>query len=156
LGSTLSLSCGRFFTQLRDTLRSIRSSTREPPSNAPNERRSKQSALLRNRQALRVWSQLSIRRRHSSRYRCRGCGEKGEQDLLSADAIPQSGHPMAAMLCASCRRVVEQLREDGRITAVFICNLGRKTRYFALSRNPASVWLTLLPPLNRTIIDTYS
>jgi hypothetical protein len=37
------------------------------------------------------------------------------------------------VLCTQCRNVVEQLRKDGRITAVFICNLGRKTRYFAAS-----------------------
>jgi hypothetical protein len=36
-------------------------------------------------------------------------------------------------LCTRCRNVVEQLRKDGRITAVFICNLGRKTRFFAAS-----------------------
>jgi hypothetical protein len=41
------------------------------------------------------------------------------------------------VLCTRCRNVVEQLRKDGRITAVFICNLGRKTRYFAASSDSA-------------------
>jgi hypothetical protein len=104
LGSTQSLSCGRFFIQLRGTLRSIRSITREPRSG-------------------------------TRRYRCRGCGGRGEQAPLKADALLPGGHPKTAMLvlCARCRNVVEQLRKDGRITAVFICNLGRKTRYFAAS-----------------------
>jgi hypothetical protein len=37
-------------------------------------------------------------------------------------------------ICAGCQQVVEQLRQDDRITAVFICSLGKKTKYFAASR----------------------
>ena len=105
MGSAQSLSCGRFFIQLRGTLRSIRSITREP-------------------------------RPGTRRYRCRGCGGRGEQAPLKEVL---RGHSMTAMpaLCTRCRHVVEQLRKDGRITAVFICNLGRKTRYFAASSDSA-------------------
>jgi hypothetical protein len=109
LGSTQSLSCGRFFIQLRGTLRSIASINREPRSG-------------------------------TGRYRCRGCGGRGDQAPLK-EVLRPGGHPMTTMpaLCTRCRNVVEQLRKDGKITAVFICNLGRKTRYFAASSDSALV-----------------
>ena len=41
-------------------------------------------------------------------------------------------------LCTSCQRLVERLRQDDRITGVFIFSRGKKTKYYAAFRHPSS------------------
>ena len=41
-------------------------------------------------------------------------------------------------LCERCKRLVEKLRRDARVTAVFIFSLGKKTKYYVKLKSPAS------------------
>jgi hypothetical protein len=53
----------------------------------------------------------------------------------------QSGNQLRVItgnLCTSCQRLVERLRQDDRITGVFIFSRGKKTKYYAAFRNSAS------------------
>jgi len=63
--------------------------------------------------------------------RCRGCGRRRNQAHFEGPA-PQSRNCMGDMnkLCERCKRVVEQLRRDVRVTAVFIFSLGKKAKYY--------------------------
>jgi len=40
-------------------------------------------------------------------------------------------------LCERCKRVVEQLRRDVRVTAVFIFSLGKKAKYYVTLKSSA-------------------
>ena len=51
-------------------------------------------------------------------------------------------------LCERCRRVVEQLRRDTRVTAVFIFSLGKKTKYYAMLRGVEEPGLVKQPPVS--------
>jgi hypothetical protein len=70
--------------------------------------------------------------------RCKGCGRK---DLLGiAEQTMQSGNQLrvaTGKLCADCQRLVDRLRQDDRITAVFIFSRGNETKYYAAFRNSA-------------------
>jgi hypothetical protein len=72
--------------------------------------------------------------------RCRGCGGRGKQAHLAAEPVPQSRNRMGDVnrLCERCRRVVERMRRDSRVTAVFIFSLGKKTKYYAVLKS--STW----------------
>ncbi len=41
-------------------------------------------------------------------------------------------------LCADCHRLIDGLRQDGRIAAFFACNRGRKRKYYAAFRVPTA------------------
>ena len=41
-------------------------------------------------------------------------------------------------LCSGCQHLVDRLRQDDRITGVFIFSRGKKTKYYAAFRNSAS------------------
>ncbi len=41
-------------------------------------------------------------------------------------------------LCERCKCVVEQLKRDARVTAVFIFSLGKKTKYYVELKSSAS------------------
>ena len=41
-------------------------------------------------------------------------------------------------LCTGCQRLVDRLRQDDRITGVFIFSRGKKTKCYAAFRNSAS------------------
>ena len=54
----------------------------------------------------------------------------------------QSGNQLRVApgkLCADCQRLVDRLRQDDRITAVFIFSRGSETKYYAAFRNSAVV-----------------
>jgi hypothetical protein len=71
---------------------------------------------------------------------CRGCG--GRRDGAPSDARPdrQTGKHMGLMatLCADCHGLVDRLRHDDRITAVFIFTQRNKTKYYAAFRTSIS------------------
>jgi hypothetical protein len=71
---------------------------------------------------------------------CRGCGGRREAAPSGAHPDRQTGKRMGLMatLCADCHRLVEQLRHDGRITAVFIFTQRNKTKYYAAFRTSIS------------------
>ena len=72
--------------------------------------------------------------------RCRGCGERGKQTYFDAEPDPQGGNCMGDVnrLCERCKCVVEQLKRDARVTAVFIFSLGKKTKYYVELKRSAS------------------
>ncbi len=70
-------------------------------------------------------------------HRCKGCGRKAllgiaEQTMPSGTQL----RVMSGALCAVCQRLVDRLRQDDRITGVFI--FSKKTKYYAAFINPAS------------------
>jgi hypothetical protein len=72
-------------------------------------------------------------------HRCKGCGRKGllgiaEQTLQSDNQLRVA----TGKLCADCQRLVDRLRQDDRITAVFIFSRGKETKYYAAFRSSAS------------------
>jgi hypothetical protein len=81
----------------------------------------------------------SLPRHRQPRHRCKGCGRK---DLLGiAEQTMQSGNQLRVItgeLCAGCQRLVDRLRQDDRVTAVFIFSRGKETKYYAAFRNSAS------------------
>jgi hypothetical protein len=78
----------------------------------------------------------SLPRNRQRGHRCKGCGRK---DLLGiAEQTMQSGNQLrvaTGKLCADCQRLVDRLRQDDRITAVFIFSRGSETKYYAAFRN---------------------
>lgn len=72
--------------------------------------------------------------------RCRGCGERARPAYFDAEPDPQGRSCMGDVnrLCERCKRVVEQLRRDARVSAVFIFSLGKKTKYYAELKSSAS------------------
>jgi len=78
------------------------------------------------------------RHRHPG-HRCKGCGRK---DLLGiAEQTMQNVRQLRVItgdLCAGCQRLVDRLRQDDRIAAVFIFSRGKETKYYAAFRNSAS------------------
>ena len=67
---------------------------------------------------------------------CRGCGGRRDEAPLDAHPDRQTDKPIGLMatLCADCHRLVDQLRHDDRIIAVFIFTQRNKTKYYAAFR----------------------
>jgi hypothetical protein len=81
----------------------------------------------------------SLPRNQRRGRRCKGCGRKDLQGI--AEQTMQSGNQLrvaTGKLCADCQRLVDRLRQDDRITAVFIFSRGSETKYYAAFRNSAS------------------
>jgi hypothetical protein len=72
--------------------------------------------------------------------RCRGCGGRRERASSERNPPRQTDKRIRPMptLCANCHRFVEQMRQDTRIVAVFIFNLGNETKYYAGFQNSSS------------------
>jgi hypothetical protein len=75
-------------------------------------------------------------------HRCRGCGraaKSAQADVEAQTLRPAIKSPGAAVtLCAECRRLVDNLRQDVRIAAFFAFSRGRKRKYYAAFRVPTS------------------
>jgi CRISPR/Cas system-associated protein Cas10 (large subunit of type III CRISPR-Cas system) len=81
----------------------------------------------------------SLPRHREAGQRCKGCGRK---NLLGiAEQTMKSGNQLRVItgnLCTSCQHLVDRLRQDDRITGVFIFSRGKKTKYYAAFRNSVS------------------
>jgi len=71
--------------------------------------------------------------------RCRGCGYWHAPTSLDENPVRAfAGRPTPrAPLCATCRTLVDQLRQNESIAAVFIFNRANQTKYYAAVRAPA-------------------
>jgi hypothetical protein len=70
---------------------------------------------------------LGLRTPSLSRH-CRGCGRK--RYPISSDKI--------VALCEICQTLVDRLRDNENVRAVFIFSRGNRTKYYAAMRGPAS------------------
>ncbi len=77
------------------------------------------------------WLRMRVLRR--DRYRCRACDKKGDEITLRVCPIrPLGSHVEASVtLCASCQSLLEILRLNERLNAVFVFRRGKKTKYYA-------------------------
>jgi hypothetical protein len=84
------------------------------------------------------WLRMHVLRR--DHYRCRACDKKGDEITLHVYPIRPLGSQVETMvtLCASCQSLMETLKLNDRLNAVFIFRRGRKTKYYAqiYSDNP--------------------
>jgi hypothetical protein len=71
---------------------------------------------------------------------CRGCGGRRDEAPLEVHPDRQTDKRMGLMatLCAECHRLVDRLRQDDRVTAVFIFTRRNKTKYYAAFRTSVS------------------
>jgi hypothetical protein len=71
---------------------------------------------------------------------CRGCGGRRDEGALQVhpDLQADKRPGLMATLCADCHHLVDQLRHDDRITAVFIFTQRNKTRCYAAFRTSVS------------------
>lgn len=77
------------------------------------------------------WLRMRVLRR--DRYRCRACDRKGDEITLCVYPIrPLRSHVETMVtLCAGCQSLLENLRLDGRLNAVFVSRRGKSTRFYA-------------------------
>jgi hypothetical protein len=77
------------------------------------------------------WLRMQVLRR--DHYRCRACDKKGDEITLHVYPIRPLGSQVETMvtLCASCQSLMETLKLNDRLNAVFIFRRGRKTNYYA-------------------------
>ena len=70
---------------------------------------------------------MGLRTPFLSRY-CRGCGRKRHETSL----------PTIVGLCTSCQSLVDRLRQNDEIRAVFLFRRGKQTKFYAALRGPGS------------------
>jgi hypothetical protein len=77
------------------------------------------------------WLRMRVLRR--DRYRCRACDRKGDEITLCVYPIRslRSHSETMVTLCAGCQRLLENLRLNARLNAVFVFRRGRNTRFYA-------------------------
>jgi hypothetical protein len=77
------------------------------------------------------WLRMRVLRR--DRYRCRACDRQGDEITLCVYPIRslRSHAETMVTLCAGCQRLLENLRLNGRLNAVFVFRRGRNTRFYA-------------------------
>ena len=72
-------------------------------------------------------------------HRCKGCGRKDVLGIAEQTTPKEKRlRVTSGDLCTGCQRLVDRLRQDDRITAVFIFSRGKETKYYAAFRNTAS------------------
>jgi DNA-directed RNA polymerase subunit RPC12/RpoP len=84
------------------------------------------------RKLLSRCARLRLPLRQRIEYRCRGCGRPNKR--TEAQTIRLEAGLAARALCANCLRLVDQLRQDDRITAVFIFGRRKQTKFYAAVR----------------------
>jgi hypothetical protein len=86
-----------------------------------------------NRNARHDFHWLRMRALRRDRYRCRACDKKGDEITLCVYPIRslRSHAETMVTLCAGCQSLLENLRLNGRLNAVFVFRRGRNTRFYA-------------------------
>ena len=85
------------------------------------------------------WPVLRLEVLRRDGHRCRSCGKKSDRESLEATPVRPGDYRVHAVvtLCPACRSLIDQLRDNERITAVFFFRTRTGTRYYVATRHPA-------------------
>ena len=85
------------------------------------------------------WPALRLEVLRRDGHRCRSCGNKRDRSSLDATPIRPGDYRLRAVvtLCPACRSLIEQLRRNEKIEAVFFFKRWNGTRYYVAVSYPA-------------------
>ena len=85
------------------------------------------------------WPTLRLDVLRRDGHRCRSCGKKSKRESLEATAVRPGDYRMHALvtLCPACKSLIDQLRGNERVIAVFFFRTRTGTRYYVATRQPA-------------------
>ena len=85
------------------------------------------------------WPVLRLEVLRRDGHRCRSCGKKSDRESLEATPVRPGDYRMHALvtLCPACRSLIDQLRDNERVIAVFFFRTRTGTRYYVATRQPA-------------------
>jgi hypothetical protein len=84
------------------------------------------------------WPELRLEVLRRDGYRCRSCGKKGDRSSLEATPVRPGDFRLRAVmtLCPACSSMIDQLRENKKIAAVFFFRKRKGTRYYVATSHP--------------------
>jgi 5-methylcytosine-specific restriction endonuclease McrA len=85
------------------------------------------------------WPALRLEVLRRDGYRCRSCGKKGDRSSVEAIPVRPGDFRLHAVmtLCPACRSMIDQLRDNEKIAAVFFFRKRKGTKYYVATSHPA-------------------
>jgi 5-methylcytosine-specific restriction endonuclease McrA len=85
------------------------------------------------------WPELRLEVLRRDGYRCRSCGKKGGRSSVEAIPVRPGDFRLQAVvtLCPACRSMIDQLRDNEKIAAVFFYRKRTGTKYYVATSHPA-------------------
>jgi 5-methylcytosine-specific restriction endonuclease McrA len=85
------------------------------------------------------WPALRLKVLRRDGHRCRSCGNKRDRSSLDATPTRLGDYRLHAVvtLCPACRSLIEKLRNDERIAAVFFLRGTTGTRCYVATSYPS-------------------
>jgi hypothetical protein len=78
------------------------------------------------------WPALRLEVLRRDGYRCRSCGKKGDRSSVEATPVRPGDFRFRAVitLCEACSSMIDQLRDNESIAAVFFFRKRRGTKFY--------------------------